>query len=503
MNNLFTRSKLFFFFAAFFISAISPLTNASAQNVFYGMTRDGGSNINGTIFSFDPSTNKDSVLWSFGNGNDGEGPQGDLVYDANNGLFYGMTFSGGTHFGTIFSFNPAINAENVVWNFGSDTDGLEPVADLVYNAGNGLFYGMTANGGTNGGGGSFGFGGTIFTFDPANNTENVVWNFGTGKDGNSPYGNLVYDASNSLYYGTTRSGGSVENKEGGFDGTIFSFNPSNNAENVVWNFGSGKDGQFPNGDLVYNPGNGLYYGTAYLGGDDSLGAIFSFNPIDDTEKTVWSFGSGTDGIYPLGSLVYHADNGLFYGTTGNGGMYGHGTFFTFDPASNAENVVWSFGATGDGIYPYSTPVYDADNGLFYETTVTGGANARGTIVSFNPANNDEKVLWSFGSGTDGIQPWGSLLIYPPVTGVKMLDNNAASVKISPDPNNGNFTVQLQNVKPNNQLEIFDVLGEKAFKAKLNSNTIQINLGEQAAGIYLYQVLNEQGELMTEGKFIVE
>lgn len=346
------------------------------NGLFYATTNNGGSNGMGAIISFSPSTNAEAVVWNFGSGFDGAFPYGNLVYYASNGLFYGMTYSGGSNdAGAIISFNPSNNSESLLWSFGSGNDGQYPYGDLIYDANTGLFYGMTNQGG------SYGLG-VILSFNPTTNTESVLWNFGNGNDGQYPQESFVYDSNNDLLYGTTFSGGS----NGG--GTIISFDPSNNTESIVWNFGSViYDGQLPFGTLVYDANNGNYYGMTYSGGTNGAGAIISFNPTTNTESVGWNFGSGSDGQNPYGNLVYGINQGLLYGMTYFGGSNGEGSIISFNPTTDAETVVWNFGNGNDGKYPQGELVYNIVNGLFYGTTTSGGSYGMGTILSFNPMNS--------------------------------------------------------------------------------------------------------------------
>src|SRR5215469_2308134 len=87
----------------------------------------------------------EAVLWSFGNGKDGEEP-GSLINVK--GKLYGTTEVGGAlSQGTVFSFSRKNNAETIVWSFSNDgTDGENPVGGLI-NV-NGTLYGTTRYGGT-------------------------------------------------------------------------------------------------------------------------------------------------------------------------------------------------------------------------------------------------------------------------------------------------------------------------------------------------------------------
>jgi len=320
-------------------------------------------------------------------------------------VFYGMTYRGGTNnLGTIINFNPANNSESVVWNFGGIGDGQEPWGSLIYVKSRHAFYGFTETGGV------YTYG-TIIKFNPTNNQESVAWSFGYGTDGQSPYGNLAYDPVNGMLYGMTAFGGTAG------AGTIIEFNPVNGQESVVWNFGSHFDGAIPKGSLVYDTASGCFYGMTSIHGLWGYGAIIRFNPVTNQDSVVWSFGMNNDGEYPNGSLVYDTTTHLFYGMTNAGGGTGTGIIFSFNPVNNVENLLWNFGSGSDGQIPNGDLVYNKNNGLFYGMTSTGGANNYGAICSFNPTNNAENVAWSFMlGGMDGITPWGDLT-YDPINGL--------------------------------------------------------------------------------------
>ena len=319
------------FSLAYFLLFSFSLIHAQTH-VLYGMTNLGGTQDEGVIMKFNPLTNRDTVVWNFGAGIDGTSPYSSLAYGPANGLLYGMTYSGGHYLGgTIFSFNPTTKVESVLWNFGGGLDGLNPWGNIIYDAGKGLFYGMTSLGGANDEG-------IIFSFNPTTHIEAILWSFGSGTDGVSPTGDLTYDAINGMFYAMTRRGGIHDS------GTIIRFNPATYQDTVVWNFGSGTDGVSPYGSLVYDTAQGLYYGMTFHGGTHDSGAIISFNPSTNAENVVWNLAIGTDGGLPVGSFIYNANNTLFYGETVSGGANRAGAIITFNPSTNAENVVWSFGS---------------------------------------------------------------------------------------------------------------------------------------------------------------
>jgi uncharacterized repeat protein (TIGR03803 family) len=68
---------------------------------------------------------------------------------------------------------------------------------------------------------------------------------------------------------------------------------------VLHYFGSGFDGQSPEGDLVEM--NGTLYGTTTAGGTNGQGTIFSASTTG-SETMLHNF-NGVDGKFPLGGLI--------------------------------------------------------------------------------------------------------------------------------------------------------------------------------------------------------
>jgi uncharacterized repeat protein (TIGR03803 family) len=244
----------------------------------------------GTVFALDPTTGADRVLHSFqDNGTDGYDPSASLI-DVN-GMLYGTTETGGEHFGcgriegdgcgTVFSIDPKTGAETVLYSFCSQkkcADGAWPVASLIDV--NGMLYGTTWYGGTNSNSELCGDGdgvvgcGTVFSLNPTTGKETVVYSFCSQKkcaDGTLPKGGLI-DVKGTLY-GTTGLGGAY----GG--GTVFSLDPSTGKETVVYSFCSEKnctDGWLPSADLIEV--KGTLYGTTDGGGAFEVGTVFAVTP---------------------------------------------------------------------------------------------------------------------------------------------------------------------------------------------------------------------------------
>ena len=491
------KNKVFLPSLVFILITVAPAL--PAQNTGYlGMTYDAGI---GTIFSFNPITDTESTLYTFGaNDSDGGAPYGNLVYNPSNGLFYGMNSIFGSHNGgTIFTFDPSSNAEHVVWNFGTDSDGYQPHGDLVYDANNGLFYGMTYYGGR------YNNAGTIISFDPSTNIEHVVWNFGVDSDGANPTGSLVYDPANGLFYGMTEFGGDSVSSIPGFThgGTIISFNPTTNTEQVILRFFAA----FPTGNLVYNASNGLFYGMTP--GIGSGGNIFSFNPVTGTDSTLVMLPAKSN---PYGSLVYDSNKGLFYAMTyaGSGNdATDFGTILSFNPDTNTIHALYGWDLLnlqfGLEAHPYGNLVYNSDDSLFYGLTGEanqnmGGSGSTGTIISFNPSNGSIRKLWTFGeNASDGRAPYGNLVPYSIPTGITTINNTAFHISVYPNPNKGSLTIK--GLIAGQVIEVYNTLGQETNTLVATGATKLVDISAQATGLYLIQIRNMDGSVAVQQKVI--
>jgi uncharacterized repeat protein (TIGR03803 family) len=143
----------------------TSLGGASSCNLFQGSFPVGC----GTIFEISPPAGQQTqwserVLWSFGaSGGDGVQPVAGLIADKWGNL-YGTTDQGGANnAGTVFELSPPTRqqsqwSERVLWSFGANDDGVQPVAGLIANRWGNL-YGTTAEGGAKSNG-------TVFELSP-------------------------------------------------------------------------------------------------------------------------------------------------------------------------------------------------------------------------------------------------------------------------------------------------------------------------------------------------
>jgi uncharacterized repeat protein (TIGR03803 family) len=357
----------------------------------YGTTAGGGSYPGcglyrdcGTVFRITTS-GSEKVLYSFGGTPDGGVPLASLV-DAGSTL-YGTTQFGGSYIscdyfytvgcGTVFSITPS-GQEKVLHSFGKGSDGFYPSASLIEVKG--VLYGTTK------------FGYLVYGHYECNNSqgcgivfsitrsgrEKVLHRFGSGSDGVQPGAGLI-DVKGTLYGTTTQGGGAYCTPNGGC-GTVFTITPSG-VEKVLHSFNE-TDGAGPQASLVELKGK--LYGTTTGGGEYHDGTVFSITPAGK-EKVLHSFGGGADGATPVASLI--KVKGALYGTTENGGAYACGTVSCGTvfriTTSGTLTVLHTFGdSSSDGRFPYAG-LTDL-GGTLYGTTKNGGTYGHGTVFALTP-----------------------------------------------------------------------------------------------------------------------
>lgn len=336
-------------------------------NLFYGTTGGGGRYGHGTVFSMTPAGTGFTVLYSFKGQKDGSGSPAGLVNVA--GKLYGTTSNGGAAGkGTVFSITPSGTFATLYSFKGGKTDGASPMAALKDL--NGTLYGTTASGGQAGsGGGACLDCGTVFSISTSGQ-EKVLYFFGSkADDGIGPQSPLV--AIGRKLYGTTTNGG-----RGGVtgDGTIFSVT-TGGKEAILHGFDYHSDGSC-GANCYLTPIGGMLYGTAYSGGKDHVGSVFSITTAGAFKTLFSASRSGTTGGNPDAALTN--SGGTLYGTMSAGPIGKDGTVFSIVPGS-ALQIIYAFTGGDDGGKPQSK--LNFVNGVLYGTTAKGGSAKLGTIYS--------------------------------------------------------------------------------------------------------------------------
>jgi len=349
-------------------NGIYPKTSVIYQGgILYGTASDGGGSFKqGTLFSYNVSTNTLGILYSFPTGTisiNGKNPQASVIYVNESGIgkLYGTTNAGGTsNKGTLFSYNLSTNTFTTFYNFtGIGSNGSQPQASVIYQGG--ILYGTTLVGGDNDKG-------TLFSYDLTSSILTTLYSF-TGTDGSQPSADVIYRGG--ILYGNTNRGGSNDK------GTLFSYDLASSTLTTLYSFNE-TDGTRPSDGVIYE--NGILYGTTKNGGSSNLGTLFSYDLASGNLTTLHSFtGTGTDGSQSIAGVIY--ENGILYGTTLVGGSNNLGTLFSYNLTTNTLTTLYSFtGQPTDGSQPYSRVIYQG--GILYGTTYSGGSGNQGTLFSY-------------------------------------------------------------------------------------------------------------------------
>jgi uncharacterized repeat protein (TIGR03803 family) len=197
-----------------------------AEGNLYGTTVDGGDMSGchndgcGVVFKVNRER-KETVLYTFTGGADGANPFAGVIWDAKGNL-YGTDYDGGDASGcnqgcgTVFKLNKS-NKETVLYSFTAGADGEIPSAGVIWDA-KGNLYGTTTDGGDGSGCQNNGWNGcgTVFKLNKSNK-ETVLYSFTGGADEGYPQAGLIWDAKGNLY-GTTTGGPTAF-------GTVFKLTP--------------------------------------------------------------------------------------------------------------------------------------------------------------------------------------------------------------------------------------------------------------------------------------
>lgn len=321
------------------------------DGALYGTTARGGSGGGGTLFRYHPMARRFTTLHAF-DGTHGARPLATPVAGLDAAL-YGTTSLGGAYnTGTLYRFDPATERLEAFHHFVQFSWSIGPVAPLAMGP-DGALYGTTHSCGQSGQG-------TVFRFHPLGTGVTTIVAF--DRDGYPSAGLTL--ASDGFLYGTTTGGPSftgdaiiyrvnpmtaamsvrqrlsslfipsaaareaggalfIPADRSGPAADILRYDPVLNSSSIAFHF-SGPDGDAPMSSFVVDA-RGWFFATTERGGSSDLGTVYRFDPVTFEHQVVHSF-SGADGAHPRGGVVSGPD-GALYGTTSSGGPLGGGVLY--------------------------------------------------------------------------------------------------------------------------------------------------------------------------------
>jgi len=440
-------------------------------NVMYGTASAGGANGFGYLFSISRNGTNFKDIFDFddtgsvANKCNGKNPNGNLTYV--NGKLYGFTNYGGLHSdGTIFSINTNGSGYEDLWDFTSSS-GKWPYQGLLTLCGKKFF-------GTTNLGGAANFG-VIFSIDTNGNNYTDLYDFlDTGTvvgryDGQYP-STSTFSVINGRLYGMTTNGGAY-----GY-GEIYAIDTNGKDYMDLLDFDNINYGASPQGALLLS--GHKFYGMTSLGnsGYSSYGSIFSIDTNGTAYQTLANLAS-TNGATPNGDLAI-SPKGKLYGMTYAGGTSGYGVLFSMDTNGQGYKVLASFTGTANGSFPEGNVTVERDT--LFGITQKGGTSNVGAIFEY--------IDTSMVAGLGNISSVASSAFY-----------------LYPNPNSGEFIVKGEMLKVNSIIEVYNILGAKIYSNELSTfnSQLSIDLSNNASGIYLYRIITNNGELIKEGKLVIE
>jgi uncharacterized repeat protein (TIGR03803 family) len=434
-------------------------------------------------------------------GKDGVNPEGSLIYDGK--FLYGICYGGVNNDGVIFRIKPDGTGDTNLHNLDS-LDGKVPLGTL-FTDGNYL-YGVTQQGGIKNNG-------VVFRIKP-NGTGDTILHYFDSIDGRWPeYEVLISDGT--YLYGTTWYGGKYGN------GVVFRIKTNGTAYSDIHDFDS-TDGKESEGTLYYD-GNYLY-GMTWYGGKYNLGVVFRMKPDGTGDTSLLDFNGANGSHSHAGPLI--SDGKYLYGMTVGGGKYNEGVVFRIKPDGTADTILHNFSYTStDGGNPSGgLLLYDS---YLYGMTPGGGTISSGVIFRMKTDGTRDTILHDFVNAS-GTGPDGSLILVNNalygltqdegahtdgvifkyvdsaiINSVNELPVEANVVKVYPNPGKGVFILEQSAEKQKEEIEIYNVLGQKIFQHSFSALRTTLDLSGQPADIYFYRIISEKGDFIASGKLIKE
>jgi uncharacterized repeat protein (TIGR03803 family) len=339
---------------------------------YYVATDAGGANNNGTL-TFISTTGVATVIHSFTGGTDGENADGTPAVTLSDYVIGTTRYGGASGCGTAYTYTISSGYySNAYFGcYGSPPNDLAfpfsgPTIDPATASpiGTGPLGGQTNNGG--------------WYYYDFQNGEIAPQFYFSGSDGAQPYGGITvaeFSGGDTAYYIAALSGGSSNL------GTVTVIDSG--VSRVLHTFTGGSDGASPYGKVLYN-NDFFIYGTTRFGGVNNLGTVFRVDISGGNYAVLHTFQGiccgNSDGSFPFSGLTSNPKDGMYYGTTINGGgPSDDGTIYKLDPDTGVETVVHAFTAgRRDGAHPYGDLYIDA-TGRIYGTTFQGGKHNLGVV----------------------------------------------------------------------------------------------------------------------------
>lgn len=245
--------------------------------------------------------------------------------------------------------------------------------------------------------------GTIAVFSRLDYQGNITPLYTLSAGQGVPYGAFFY-GSDGAFYGFNLLPSQV-------DGGIWRLTRNGSFSWVVPTFPLGKYGlYYPN--VVIQAGNGKFYGTTPQGGSANAGTIYEATP-DGQFRTLYEFQDLQTGIP---ETLLQASDGMLYGTARGlfaAGFTGYSSLFRLDPSSGQFKTLLAF-KSGFAVQ-CECGLSQGSDGKLYGSSASGGTYGAGTLFVIDlglPKPQPVISLFSPKSGVVGqkVLLWGRNLL---------------------------------------------------------------------------------------------
>ena len=272
------------------------------------------------------------------------------------------------------------------------------------------------------------------------------------------------------------------------------------ASSYSWSNGSSLDNQnFSTNGSYYVAG---FDSTGYCSDTSFFNVIVNSNPniiitgdsfICDGDSTILSASGANSYLWVTGntnSFIWVDSSGIYSveGVGSDGCTSIVSKQITVFPKVNGTEI------SGDIIVtPYSVQTYttNLNPNNSYNWTITGG------LITSGQGSNSISVLWRAGpigylnvlEANSGCSNSDSIIVY--IYGVGLVDNSLNSIILSPNPNSGLFSIQVDQEHIGSSYQILDNLGRLIDKGIIRELSQDFDLSDKPKGIYRIQVSNEK------------
>ncbi|MGZ3749734.1 MAG: SBBP repeat-containing protein [Bacteroidia bacterium] len=464
------------------------------------------------LVKYDPAGN---VLWAkSGKGVSNEGGYNVAVDPSGNayvvGTYNSSTFVLGTTTLTLNSYDDIFILKydpsgNLIWAKTAGGSGNDIGQSIAVDAGgNAYITGYYASGSisfgsstlTNSGGNDL----YVVKYDPSGN---VLWANKAGGSSNDSGNGIAVDASGNVFItGSFSSSGitfgtTTFSNGGGIDMFTVKYNTSGN---VIW----AKTATGVSNDVGYN---------IALDGTGNPYVVGTYNSSTLTFSTTVLALKAFDDIF---IVKYDPSGNLFWARTIGGTGNDIGQSIAVDATGNAyitgyfastSMVIGTTTLTNIGSNDFYMAEYDASGAPQWANSEGGALDDRGSCITVESNGNNIYVGGYFASSTINfgsttltnaggndmyIAKFGGL-----TAGVKEENDQAGTISVFPNPNNGNFQLKVaedQNSNFDAQIVVSNTLGQIVYEAKQNSPIF--NIAVQNAGIY-YVTIKKGAQMLTK------